>query len=293
MTKQALHADDRLKERTSLSPEVLVRLREGLKKAHLPRGTHHVRLGPHGYAVLKDTGKRHVVATVLSRHMKPPGADVSMRVVTYQSVMSPKEKTAGVEAQGRAQQRAADIRRLKRKLRPGDILLTAPRREVRGVVERLFRPISQMIQGTEYGHSAIYVGNGKVVDARIGLGVKERSLSGMSRTHRILALAPEVSESTRKKAVEFAKKSVGAAYSVSDLLAAPLPFRRRRARVGEKALAKRVHESGICSGLVAYAYSRLKFSNSSRDLTRPSEILRSNRLKVVGRLGRKGEKYPR
>lgn len=80
MNKQALHADDRLKERTSLPPEALTRLRQHLQKTHLPRGTHHVRLGPHGYAVLKDTGKRHVVATVLSRHMTAPGKDVTTRL---------------------------------------------------------------------------------------------------------------------------------------------------------------------------------------------------------------------
>lgn len=80
MHKQALHADDRLKERTSLPPEALTRLRQHLQKTHLPRGTHHVRLGPHGYAVLKDTGKRHVVATVLSRHMTAPGKDVTTRL---------------------------------------------------------------------------------------------------------------------------------------------------------------------------------------------------------------------
>lgn len=80
MYKQALHADDRLKERTSLPPEALTRLRQHLQKTHLPRGTHHVRLGPHGYAVLKDTGKRHVVATVLSRHMTAPGKDVTTRL---------------------------------------------------------------------------------------------------------------------------------------------------------------------------------------------------------------------
>lgn len=75
-----MHADVRLKERTTLSAEVLNRLRERLRRKHLPRGHHHARLGTEGYAVLKDVGGRHVVATVLSRHMRPPGRDVTGRL---------------------------------------------------------------------------------------------------------------------------------------------------------------------------------------------------------------------
>lgn len=77
MNKTALHADDRLRERTRLKPEVLKRLRQQVSRARLPRGTLHARLGGEGYAVLKDLGGRHVVATVLSRNMQPPGPDVT------------------------------------------------------------------------------------------------------------------------------------------------------------------------------------------------------------------------
>lgn len=81
MIKHALHADDRLKERTRLSPEVLTRLRRQVLRRRLPRGTHHVRLGTEGYAVLKDVGGRHVVATVLSRNMRPPGKELTFAKV--------------------------------------------------------------------------------------------------------------------------------------------------------------------------------------------------------------------
>lgn len=80
MSGRPSHADQRLRERTTLPPEALARLRRQLRRAHLPKGTHHVRLGSQGYAVLKDTGRQHVVATVLSRHMTPPGKEVSMSI---------------------------------------------------------------------------------------------------------------------------------------------------------------------------------------------------------------------
>lgn len=81
MSDRPPHADVRLKERTRLSPEVLARLRQQLHRRRLPSGTHHVRLGTEGYAVLKDVGGRHVVATVLSRHMRPPGKEMTFSKV--------------------------------------------------------------------------------------------------------------------------------------------------------------------------------------------------------------------
>lgn len=77
LIKLAAHADDRLKERTKLSPAVLQRLRARLATKQLPRGTHHSIFRDGSYAVLKDVGNKHVVATVLSRNMRPPGTDHS------------------------------------------------------------------------------------------------------------------------------------------------------------------------------------------------------------------------
>lgn len=286
MNKQALHADDRLRERTSLPPEVLGRLRASLRATQLPRGTHHTRLGTEGYAVLKDTGKHHVVATVLSRNMVPPGKDVTARMGI--------KKEAGADAGQDHHRSLKSVRSLKRKLTPGDILLTAPRGKPKGLIWKLYRPISQKIQGTDYGHSALYIGDGKVVDARIGKGTKERTLSSVARQNRILALSPKVSERERKEAVEFAKDSLHSPYSTVGILRAAFPFRGKRGHLPSKdELRQKALDSGICSGLVAYAYKRLKFSDSSRDLTRPGEILRSGKLEVVGRLGRRGEEFPR
>ena len=282
MIKHALHADDRLKERTRLSPEVLARLRQQLHRRRLPSGTHHVRLGTEGYAVLKDVGGRHVVATVLSRHMRPPGKELTFA------------KQAGAEPYGDSRKDVGSVAELKSRLRAGDILLMAPRGKPKGLIWKTYRPISQRIQGTDYGHSALYVGDGKVIDSRILKGTKVRSLSAVVRQSRVLALSPRVSERSREEAVRFAEESLNSPYSTTGILRAALPFRGKRGKVPNKyELRKKATEAGICSGLVANAYRRLKFSDSSRDLTRPGEILQSGRLDVVGRLGRKGEEYPR
>ena len=79
--KVAAHADDRLAERTNLDPQVLKSLRKDIKRAAIPYGTHHVALEDGSFAVLKDVSragrKRHVVATVLSPEMSPPGSDIT------------------------------------------------------------------------------------------------------------------------------------------------------------------------------------------------------------------------
>jgi len=84
--KIAGHAEDRLSERTALPPRALDPVRKGLARANLPSGSHHVRLPDGSFAVLKDVSKRgqqprHVVATVLSESMSPPGYDVTYDVM--------------------------------------------------------------------------------------------------------------------------------------------------------------------------------------------------------------------
>lgn len=54
-------------------------MRKRLDWAKIPPGTHHIKL-PEGYAVLKDVGRskpHHVVASVLSAQMHPPGRELS------------------------------------------------------------------------------------------------------------------------------------------------------------------------------------------------------------------------
>lgn len=79
--KLADHPAERMAERTNLPPEALAKLRALLGKTdskHIPKGDQHLRMPDGSSAVLKDIGKRHVVATFYSRNMTPPGRDMRM-----------------------------------------------------------------------------------------------------------------------------------------------------------------------------------------------------------------------
>lgn len=76
--KLADHADDRLRERTTLPPEALAELRRKVRKVRgglHPDHTYHYAWPGAGYAVIGPVGarKRHVVKTVLGPYMSPPG----------------------------------------------------------------------------------------------------------------------------------------------------------------------------------------------------------------------------
>ena len=84
MVKEGAHAEDRLAERTNLDPSILKSLRKDVKSTPIPYGSHHVVLDDGSFAVLKDVSrqgkKRHVVATVLSPDMNPPGTNITEAV---------------------------------------------------------------------------------------------------------------------------------------------------------------------------------------------------------------------
>lgn len=272
MNKLSAHADDRLRERTNLPPEVLHALRRHVARSQFERGHHHVRLPDGSAAVLKDTGDRHVVATVLSRNMHPPGKDVSHHV------RSTRERLLKVAAaSGMTYQDFVD------KLRPGDIVFTSDKKPAKHPVRRAFKYLSRKIQGTDHDHAALYVGNGKIVDALIRGGVRERSLRAEARVSHLMAYAPKASEKQRQKAVEFARQAVGTPYSFLRVLRAATPFRGARPEKVEG----RAGEAVICSGLVANAYSGVSFSDKHPALVRPVELMRSKRVELVGRLGGK------
>ena len=76
--KLADHADDRLRERTTIPPAELAALRKRVHRMRSvldPMTTYHYRWDGQGYAVVGPVGRkaRHVVKTVLGPHMSPPG----------------------------------------------------------------------------------------------------------------------------------------------------------------------------------------------------------------------------
>jgi len=167
---------------------------------------------------------------------------------------------------------------LEQKLKPGDVLFTAPiRSRMKSRFGKyVFKPISKLVQRTDYGHSSIYVGKGQVVEARIGEGTRTRTLNAVARKNNIVAFRPKVTREERKAAVRYALSSEGTPYSKAKLLLAAMPFRGRRE--GRKPEEAKAH---ICSALVANAYPRRKFSLAARQSTRPSEIMQAPVMKPV------------
>jgi len=173
------------------------------------------------------------------------------------------------------------VKELKGRLKPGDILFTAPHRKEMGVFSRyIFKPVSRKIQHTDYGHASLYVGKGHIMEARMGEGTKRRSLRHVARKNHIIAFRPNVPHEESQAAVSYAVRQHGRPYSMKHLIQSAFPVRsvfgRRHSRKPEESQAH------ICSTLVANAYPRRQFSGVSRLVTRPSEIMQSSILSPVG-----------
>lgn len=80
------HPQKRAAERTRLTPQDVERLRRAvLNFISIPHGAHHLRIKDidgGGFAVIKDVGNRHVLATFLARDMIPPGFELSPIIKT-------------------------------------------------------------------------------------------------------------------------------------------------------------------------------------------------------------------
>lgn len=74
------HPTQRLLERTNLPESYSDRLRGAIKGLPLPRGVVHARMPDGSFAVFKDAGGKKRLATFLSKHMSPPGRDVTSLV---------------------------------------------------------------------------------------------------------------------------------------------------------------------------------------------------------------------
>jgi hypothetical protein len=184
----------------------------------------------------------------------------------------------GAEIQRRV---ALSVAELRAKLRPGDIVNTDPR-ALRGP-GRVFKGISRVVQGTRFGHSALYAGQGQVIESR-GHTVVKRPLSDLARCNRLVAVSPKnVSPEDRQRAVAFLNKNVGndaLRVTLGGLVAHGLkPTLLSRAHEG----ARQQLDRALCSSLIANAYAKLPFNPKRRIAdTRPVDLLKSEHVKVVG-----------
>jgi hypothetical protein len=116
-----MHADARARERTDLKPAELNTLRRALrrhrKKRLDPYKTYHYEWPGRGYAVIapaRDGYRTHVVKTVLSPYMQPPGERLEMPISTMKLPISGLEKASGYRDMAMAGARTAKKVRPKR-----------------------------------------------------------------------------------------------------------------------------------------------------------------------------------
>lgn len=186
----------------------------------------------------------------------------------------------GAEIQREVSKRVTE---LKARLKPGDIINTDPRAP-RGP-DRMFKAISKRVQGTRFGHSALYDGKGNVIEAR-GHTVIKRPLADLARCNQLVAVAPKgVSNADRARAVAWLNSHVGndaMRVTLGNLVAHGIkPTALSRAHEGVKQQIDRA----LCSSLIANAYAKVPF-NPKRQIAdqRPVDLLHSDHVKVVGKV---------
>lgn len=172
---------------------------------------------------------------------------------------------------------------LRDELKAGDVLFTAPNRRALTYRYRYgFKPISELVQGTDFGHAMLYIGGGRVMESTLGMGVRNRPLKRIVAKNNVIALRPDVPAEEKKQAVEYALSQGGLKYNIPAMLRAMIPLRGRR----EGSRKPEESNSVICSALVANAYPNRKFSDASRLVTRPDELMAHEVMKPVAALVR-------
>jgi len=78
------HVQRRAAERSSLRPAEVEKIRKLINGSRgiIPKGHHFLSLRDGSYAVVKQVGNRHVLASILARNMIPPGVDMRSKLKT-------------------------------------------------------------------------------------------------------------------------------------------------------------------------------------------------------------------
>ena len=165
------------------------------------------------------------------------------------------------------------------KLRRGDILHTSPRsKSIKGMA---FRGAMQVVQGTSYGHAAIYIGSGDIIEARAG-GVIKRSLESLARHHKLMVT--RVRGASRDEvdcAISYIKSQVGKPFSVRAMVTSGA---RPSILAGSHKGKRRELDARICSNIIANAFYQRPFAEG-RDIahTRPVDIAQSSLVEEVAK----------
>ena len=145
-------------------------------------------------------------------------------------------------------------------LAPGDIVLMSPQKSQRPtrrgrLFDRGFVATSKALQGS-FTHAGIYVGDGEMVEARIGQGVMKTDIRKQLATKKYKIVAPK-NDKLRRRAVTFAERQVGKDYDNTGLAATGLGMLTPDpavSLVGKKLIRAREREEYTCSNLIDAAY---------------------------------------
>lgn len=192
--------------------------------------------------------------------------------------------------------RAESHKSLMSKAEPGDIIHVGMADRIhgklspKGWLESVFRGASRLAQGS-MTHSAIYVGNGKIVESRIGEGVKLKSFKSALRDKDYVILRPKTTKKKRAIAAKFAKSQVGKDYDSLALIqtgAGRLLPNWATNLIGKGRIAPPENAKAYtCSNLLTAAYRKadIKLGGS---LAAPFDLRVSNKTKSIGKRIRKG-----
>lgn len=189
------------------------------------------------------------------------------------------------ELQKCAKEVVTSVAQLHPHLEKGDILLLSPEKpkspnKLKELVHAIFRRGSEALQGS-HTHSAMYVGDNRIVETRLGRGVEAVDLKDALDGKSAILLRPTVAEAKKEKAVKYLLDAANqkSPYSLSSLIdAAQHHF------TGLK-LFKRDKNKHICSNLITAAYGNAKLvTHKHPDYVLPADFLKSPKLKPVATL---------
>lgn len=191
-----------------------------------------------------------------------------------------------------------DFEEFKKKLEPGDIIMTKDP----GLAINPYTMLIRAFTGSPWGHSALYVGDGKVQHisrVRKSTGETVPGTDVMMREHSVdtlskkpydfIALRPTLSKKERLEAIERTKALGKPKFSYHDFLQLGY-FPWGKTDVNELAAQNKRKElrekldKMTCAGAVALAYPQINFRKGKSALfTRPSDFLNSDLTKSVAR----------
>lgn len=179
-----------------------------------------------------------------------------------------------------------DRKELEKILKPGDILYTRPRK-IRGIGYRIFYAATKRYQGSPNTHVALYVGDGKVIDAAAWHKGKDSStavhkvpLKKFTDRYQFKVLRVDAPTSVRREAAEYAEDQVGKPFNTRGMLRVVLPFQGKAGK--EDRRRQEEADKFFCSELVVNAFHAVALAkNKKLKHVMPGDIAKSPLTKTV------------